>query len=316
MECEPEELQFLGPVGIYRESVAILRAHRPLYARIAAAFVLPLSALFLAHIAISHALFSTIDSDDSALESSAPGTASQQRILQRLGADWAALVLFKAAYLLALLLFSLLSPAATVFSVAKKNVVWHLASVVSVLEDYKGFQAMRKSKALIQGKLWTVVIIFVTLNIVFVVVEFAFRAWIVQGARHGLGAGGRLLLGLVILAALCSVVMVALVVQTVVYLVCKSYHHESIDKSNISDHLEVYLGDYVPLKASDVQMQHFGDELLHCGLSNALLRRGAAQLRLMPHYGRRHLIPPPLLPGHGLEVLLKDELIQQGEDLL
>ena len=43
---------------------------------------------------------------------------------------------------------------------------------------------------------------------------------------------------------------------------------------------------------------------------------GAAQLRLMPHYGRRHLIPPPLLPGHGLEVLLKDELIQQGEDLL
>lgn len=339
MECEPEELQFLGPVGIYRESVAILRTHRPLYARIAAAFVLPLSALFLAHIAISHALFSTIDSDDSALESSAPGTASQQRILQRLGADWAALVLFKAAYLLALLLFSLLSTAAAVFSVASVysakhdaltfprvlsvvprvwrrlaatflsafallfayhfvfavvfiallvavdngstlagllafvvivaylvglvylSVVWHLASVVSVLEDYKGFQAMRKSKALIQGKLWTVVIIFVTLNIVFVVVEFAFRAWIVQGARHGLGAGGRLLLGLVILAALCSVVMVALVVQTVVYLVCKSYHHESIDKSNISDHLEVYLGDYVPLKASDVQMQHFGDEV-------------------------------------------------------
>ena len=31
---------------------------------------------------------------------------------------------------------------------------------------------------------------------------------------------------------------------------------------------------------------------------------------------RRHLIPPPHLPGRGLEVLLKDELIQQGEDLL
>ena len=43
---------------------------------------------------------------------------------------------------------------------------------------------------------------------------------------------------------------------------------------------------------------------------------GAAQLRLMPHCGRRHLIPPPHLPGRGLEVLLKDELIQQGEDLL
>jgi hypothetical protein len=335
MECEPEELQFLGPLGIYRESVAILRAHRPLYARIAAAFVLPLSALFLAHIAISHALFRTIDSDDTALESSSPGTASQQRILQRLGADWAALLLFKAAYLLALLLFSLLSTAAAVFSVASVysakrdaltfprvlsvvprvwrrlaatfvaafgllfayhlvfiavfigllvatdngsglagllavlvavaylvglvylSVVWHLASVVSVLEDLKGFQAMRKSKALIQGKLWTAAAIFATLNLVFVVVELLFRSWVVQGGRHGLGAGARLLLGLAMLAALCAVVMVALVVQTMVYLVCKSYHHESIDKSNISDHLEVYLGDYVPLKASDVQMEHF-----------------------------------------------------------
>jgi len=43
---------------------------------------------------------------------------------------------------------------------------------------------------------------------------------------------------------------------------------------------------------------------------------GAAPLRLIPHCGRRHLIPPPLLLGRGLEVLLKDELIQQGEDLL
>ena len=41
-----------------------------------------------------------------------------------------------------------------------------------------------------------------------------------------------------------------------------------------------------------------------------------AQLRLMPHCTRRHLIPPPLLQGRGLEVLLKDEIIQQGEDLL
>ncbi|KQJ94793.1 uncharacterized protein LOC100828305 [Brachypodium distachyon] len=335
MECEPEELQFLGAVGIARESVAILRAHRPLYGRIAAAFVLPLSALFLAHIAISHALFTTIDSDDTALDSSSPGTASQDRILRRLAADWSALVLFKSAYLLALLLLSLLSTAAAVFSVASVysakydaltfprvlsvvprvwrrlaatflaafallavynlaavavflallvatengsglaavvffpilaayvaglvylGVIWHLASVVSVLEDYKGFHAMRKSKDLIKGKLRTASAIFFTLNLVFIVVELAFRAWVVQGARHGIGAGARLLLGLALLALLCAVVMVALVVQTVVYLVCKSYHHESIDKSNISDHLEVYLGDYVPLKASDVQMEHF-----------------------------------------------------------
>ena len=133
------------------------------------------------------------------------------------------------------------------------SVVWHLASVVSVLEDYKGFAAMRKSKDLIKGKLVTAGVIFFTLNLVFAVVELGFRAWVVKGS----GVGSRLLLGLLMLVALCCVVMFALVTQTVVYLVCKSYHHESLDKANISDHLEVYLGDYVPLKASDVQMEQF-----------------------------------------------------------
>uniref|UniRef100_A0A804PRT9 Uncharacterized protein n=3 Tax=Zea mays TaxID=4577 RepID=A0A804PRT9_MAIZE len=333
MECEPEELQFLGVVGIYRFSAEILRGpHRPLFARIAAAFALPLSALFLLHVAISHALFTHIDSDDTALDASSPGTDTQRRLLSRLASDWLALLLFKSAYLLALLLLSLLSVAASVFSVASVysakrdaltfprvlsvvprvwrrlaatflaafallfayhavavlvfvgllvaadngsglagllaflvavayllglvylGVVWHLASVVSVLEDHKGFAAMRKSKDLIRGKLVTAGAIFFTLNVVFAAVELGFRAWVVRGSG---AASSRLLLGLIMLAALCCVVMLALVTQTVVYLVCKSYHHESLDKANISDHLEVYLGDYVPLKASDVQMEQF-----------------------------------------------------------
>ncbi|CAO2205465.1 unnamed protein product [Urochloa humidicola] len=334
MECEPEELQFLGAAGIYASSAQILRGpHRPLFARVAAAFVVPLSALFLLHIAISHALFTHIDTDDTALDASSPGTDSQRRLLSRLASDWLALLLFKAAYLLALLLLSLLATAASVFSVASVysakhdalsfprvlsvvprvwrrlaatflaafallfayhavfvivflgllvaadsgsglagllafllvvaylvglvyiSVVWHLASVVSVLEDYKGFAAMRKSKDLIQGKLPTAAAIFVTLNLVFAFVELAFRAWVVKAGSSPFFS--RLLVGLLALAALSCVVMLALVAQTLVYLVCKSYHHESIDKAGISDHLEVYLGDYVPLKASDVQMEQF-----------------------------------------------------------
>ncbi|KAG2576132.1 uncharacterized protein LOC120677748 [Panicum virgatum] len=333
MECEPEELQFLGAAGVYSASAQVLRGpHRPLFARIAAAFVLPLSALFLLHIAISHALFRHIDSDDTALDASSPGSDAQRRLLSRLASDWLALLLFKAAYLLALLLLSLLATAASVFSVASLysakhdalsfprvlsvvprvwrrlaatflaafallfaynaaavlvlvgllvaadngsglagllaflvllaylaglvylSVVWHLASVVSVLEDYKGFAAMRKSKDLIRGKLPTAAAIFFTLNIVFAVVELAFRAWVIKGESS---APTRLLLGVLALAALSCVVMLALVAQTLVYLVCKSYHHESIDKAGISDHLEVYLGEYVPLKASDVQMEQF-----------------------------------------------------------
>lgn len=49
--------------------------------------------------------------------------------------------------------------------------------------------------------------------------------------------------------------LIALVVQTVIYLVCKSYHHENIDKSILADHLEVYLGEYVPLNGKAVQME-------------------------------------------------------------
>ncbi|ONM04941.1 hypothetical protein ZEAMMB73_Zm00001d032371 [Zea mays] len=323
MECEPEELQFLGVVVIYRFSAEILRGpHRPLFARIAAAFALPLSALFLLHVAISHAFFTHIDSDDTALDASSPGTDTQRHLLSRLASDWLALLLFKSAYLLALLLLSLLSVVSDkrdaltfprVLSVVPRvwrrltatflaafallfayhvvvvlvfigllvaadngsalagllaflvvvayllglgdlGVVWHLANVVSVLEDHKGFAVMRKSKDLIRGKLVTAGAIFFTLNVVFAAVELGFRAWVVRGSG---AASSRLLLGLIMLVVRCCVVMLALVTQTIVYLVCKSYHHESLDNANISDHLEVYLGDYVPLNASDVQMEQF-----------------------------------------------------------
>ncbi|RLN28245.1 uncharacterized protein C2845_PM05G32500 [Panicum miliaceum] len=64
MECEPEELQFLGAAGVYSASAQVLRGpHRLLFARIVTAFVLPLSALFLLGLAISHALFRHIEAD-------------------------------------------------------------------------------------------------------------------------------------------------------------------------------------------------------------------------------------------------------------
>ncbi|KAI4963335.1 hypothetical protein ZWY2020_015020 [Hordeum vulgare] len=150
------------------------------------------------------------------------------------------------------------SPSPT-WSGSSTSVVWHLASVVSVLEDYKGFQARRQSKALLEGKLWTVVFIVVTLNLVFVVVEFAVRAWLVQGAPRSRRGREAALASSSWLRSARSSWWRSWYRRWCTW--CKSYHHESIDKSNISDHLEVHLGDYVPLKASDVQMQHFGDEV-------------------------------------------------------
>nr|CAD1838787.1 unnamed protein product [Ananas comosus var. bracteatus] len=73
MDCEPEELQFLGVVGIYREAGKLLHAWRGLFSKIALYLVFPLSVLFLAHIHISHILFSSIDSDDAAVERAPPG---------------------------------------------------------------------------------------------------------------------------------------------------------------------------------------------------------------------------------------------------
>ncbi|CAD5195787.1 unnamed protein product [Musa acuminata subsp. malaccensis] len=330
MDCEPEELQFLGVVGIYREAAKILARWRRLFVKIAGALVLPLSILFFVHIAISHRLFSTIDSDESALDDAPPGSTSESSALQRLVSDWSAFLLFKGFYLVALLVLALLSTAAVVYSVASiytargdlafrkvltvvprvwrrlmvtflwaflvllalnsatiallvfillmggnsstgpvltilvviplylvalvyVSVVWHLASVVSVLEDARGLEAMRRSRRLIQGKLLTASVIFVMLNLGFGLVEWAFRGLLVRG--RGGGPGLSLGLGLLLLLLLCLVILFALAVQTVVYFVCKSYHHESIDKSNLADHLEAYLGEYVPLKSQDVQME-------------------------------------------------------------
>ncbi|KAG6531593.1 uncharacterized protein LOC122052267 [Zingiber officinale] len=331
MDCEPEELQFLGMFGIYQEAAKILAGWRRLFGQIAGALVLPLSFLFFAHIAISHHLFTTIDRDEIDLDVSPPGSASESYALNRLASDWSSFLLFKGFYLLALLVLALLSTAAVVYSVASIytarrdltfrkvlavvprvwrrlmstflwaflilfalhslavavfiaiilgsgdesiagpllvifvliplyvvalvyiSVVWHLASVLSVLEDARGLEAMRRSRLLIKGKLLLACIIFVKLNLCFGLVEWGFRLLLAKWSSNG--AGLSLLLSLVLLLLLGLVILFALAVQTVVYFVCKSYHHESIDKTSLADHLEAYMGEYVPLKSQDVQME-------------------------------------------------------------
>jgi hypothetical protein len=50
----------------------------------------PLSALFLLHIAISHALFRHMDTDNTALDASSPCSDTQRRLLSHLASDWLA----------------------------------------------------------------------------------------------------------------------------------------------------------------------------------------------------------------------------------
>ncbi|KMZ68807.1 hypothetical protein ZOSMA_22G01020 [Zostera marina] len=330
MDREPEEMQNLGFVEAYNEAYKLIVSCRELFSKIAASLILPLSFLFLAQIQISYLIFAKIDTNVDALEKTVDGSSAQQRIMARLLSEWSTYLLFKGVYLIGVLIFSLLSTSAVVYTVAciytakdvsfrkiltvvpkvwKRlmvtflwsflvlfiynfiflfilliivfgpggspigiflgiiiillyfpgliyiSIVWHLASVVSVLEDTYGIAAMQKSKNLIRGKDWVVALIYLFAQMTFIGVEFLFRNVVVHSTNSWFVV--RLVYAAVILAALTLVLLVVLVVQTVVYFICKSYHHESIDKSSLSDHLEVYMGEYVPLREKDVQLQQF-----------------------------------------------------------
>ncbi|KAI3886427.1 hypothetical protein MKX03_036714 [Papaver bracteatum] len=124
------------------------------------------------------------------------------------------------------------------------SVIWHLASVVSVMEESYGYKAILKSKALIKGKIWISLVIFITLQISFMIAVAAFDSLVVHGR---IGLMGKVSLGIFFLLLLSILIHFGLVVQTVLYFVCKSYHHDNIDKSFLAKHLEAYNGDYVPL---------------------------------------------------------------------
>ncbi|KAI8531431.1 hypothetical protein RHMOL_Rhmol11G0136500 [Rhododendron molle] len=113
------------------------------------------------------------------------------------------------------------------------NVVWQLDSVVSVLEDMKGFKAMTKSRNLIKG-MWIEILVMIS-------IQMLFESVVVM--RGSFGVAGRLGFGFPCLLMLFKVFLFGLVIQTVIYFACKSYHIENIDidKSLLSDYLEVYL---------------------------------------------------------------------------
>lgn len=135
------------------------------------------------------------------------------------------------------------------------TVVWHLASVISVLEDVYGIQAMLKSKDLIRGKIGVAIFIFLLLSLCSFGINLGFETYVALAIHDTFGV--RVMYAMFFFLLLSILTLFGLVIQTVIYFVCKSYHHENIDKSSLADHLEVYLGDYVPLKSKDLQLEHF-----------------------------------------------------------
>ncbi|XP_057793190.1 uncharacterized protein LOC131009799 [Salvia miltiorrhiza] len=330
MDMEQEELQFLGLFGIYKETFKLIYKLRKILSQITLALILPLSFIFLAQERISELLFWKIRTNEFRLHSSAPGSPKHDKLSDLVSAEWAEYVLLKLAYFAFVLVFSLLSTSAVVYTVAcaytardatfttvmsvvpkvwKRlmitflcaffafflynigfvvtllvwsatvsdstvgilifvvvlilygvvfvylTIVWQLASVVSVLEDSRGIEAMMKGKRLMKGKMVVAAAIFLKLNISIFLLNIFFKIFVVYGSFRSVGLARSLGFGVFFLVVLLMTILFGLVVQTVLYLVCKSYHHENIDKSALSDHLEVYLGDYVPLMAKNVQME-------------------------------------------------------------
>ncbi|KAL5805064.1 hypothetical protein ACOSQ3_031864 [Xanthoceras sorbifolium] len=131
------------------------------------------------------------------------------------------------------------------------SIVWQLASVVSVLEEKYGLKAMKKSRILIKGKMGVTVAMFVLFGLCFAGIEIVFEKLVVFEWSTKLAIS--IPIGILCLVLLMVVILFDLVVETIIYFICKSYHHESIDKSSLSHHLEEYHGSkHVQLERSTV----------------------------------------------------------------
>ncbi|KAL8215643.1 hypothetical protein R6Q57_022480 [Mikania cordata] len=137
------------------------------------------------------------------------------------------------------------------------SVVCQLASVVTVLENIHGFQALKKGRDLANGKKK------VGMGIAFVLYGILVGMIVVYllFVEYGHEVYRMALIWKVMIGILCGVLilmlfLVFMVTQTVLYLVCKSYHREAIDKLSLSTFLGAYVGETVvyPKPGEEIQL--------------------------------------------------------------
>ncbi|KAK9003030.1 hypothetical protein V6N11_060601 [Hibiscus sabdariffa] len=328
LDTQQEEMQFLGFSGIYMESFKLIISRWKIFTKTTLSLIIPMSFIYLLHMEVFSLFFGKIMDNVNELDE----TRSPTKFLKLhdlISFQLAFFCLFNVGYFTLYLIFSLLSTAAVVYTVAciytareltfgkvmsvvprvwKRlmvtslwifatmvvylvvaifvfisavlliqtdlfhfqavlvvvlvfflvglifmTVISELASVVSVLEEAYGFEAMMKSTNLIKGKLCVAIVIFVKLIVGLAIIQTAFQTLVVDGS--GLGMAKRVVYAILCFVSLSGITLFGLVIKTVIYFVCKSYHHENIDKSVLSDHLEVYSGEYVPSMDKDVQLQ-------------------------------------------------------------
>ncbi|EFH46216.1 hypothetical protein ARALYDRAFT_329571 [Arabidopsis lyrata subsp. lyrata] len=222
MDLAPEELQFLNKRGILRESTSIPQYSPKTFYLITLTLIFPLSFAILAHSLFTQPILAQIDTY--------PQTDQAQT-----KHEWTILLLFQFCYIIFLFAFSLLSTAAVVFTVASL----YTGKPVS-------FSSTMSAIPLVLKRLF---ITFLWVSLLMLAYNTVFLIFLV-------GRVTRIVAGGFLVGVLVIVNLIGLLVQSVFYYVCKSFHHQEIDKSALHDHLGGYLGEYVPLK-SNIQMENF-----------------------------------------------------------
>ncbi|KAK9152488.1 hypothetical protein Syun_010797 [Stephania yunnanensis] len=278
MDLAIEELQFLSVAGIVRESVRIPSQSHRIFGLITLTLITPLSLSILTHTLFTHPILRRLEASHSA-------------------ADLAALIGTQFLYLTFLFLFSLLSTAAVVLSVAslyssskppssfsslissalprafpRLARTFLFVSLLMLLYNLL-FLALFFLLALAYDESYrsstSIVAAFVVMAMVYFALHVYISAWWHLGSVvsvlepvcgwAAMRRSRELLRGKAgAAAAMVSVYLVGCGVISGVFGVVVSYHHEVIDKSALYEHLGGYLGEYVPLKSS-VQMHSFDD---------------------------------------------------------
>uniref|UniRef100_A0A6N2MMF1 Phytocyanin domain-containing protein n=1 Tax=Salix viminalis TaxID=40686 RepID=A0A6N2MMF1_SALVM len=118
MERKQEEMQFLGVFGIFQEAYKIIFSCRKIFSQITLALILPLSFIFLAQIEVSNVLFGEIINNEVELQGIEAGTKRYNKLSDHISSEFAYFCFFKVAYLILSVVFSLLSTAAVVYTIA------------------------------------------------------------------------------------------------------------------------------------------------------------------------------------------------------
>ncbi|CAM8984418.1 unnamed protein product [Rhodiola kirilowii] len=132
------------------------------------------------------------------------------------------------------------------------SIIWIFGGTVAILESSYGFKALSKSRSLIKGKAFFTIMVLIPIIFCSLLLSGMFTKVVVNGGLSGFGIVTRIACGVVGLPLVVAVAVFAVVVQTVTYLVCKADKGESIRKSSVMEHLDIYVDGYAPVSKDEL----------------------------------------------------------------